>query len=133
MLVFDGFLLLGGRLADLIGRSRMVLCGLVLFSVTSLACRIATQPSHRWACEPCPPAGCPATVGTAVFGAIAGTGGLCLAVFVVMRGQLQGWTSPVTVVEMCLATFDRLGRYLYHCHFLAHSRIGVMAQLEVVP
>jgi EmrB/QacA subfamily drug resistance transporter len=36
-LTFGGFLLLGGRLADLLGRRRMFIGGLVLFSVASLA------------------------------------------------------------------------------------------------
>src|SRR5919199_2856381 len=36
-LTFGGFLLLGGRLADLIGRRRMFMGGLVLFSAASLA------------------------------------------------------------------------------------------------
>jgi len=35
-LTFGGFLLLGGRLADLLGRRRMFMLGLVLFSVASL-------------------------------------------------------------------------------------------------
>ena len=35
-LTFGGFLLLGGRLADLIGRRRMFMSGLVLFSIASL-------------------------------------------------------------------------------------------------
>src|SRR5918996_3724851 len=35
-LVFGGFLLLGGRAADLLGRRRIFLVGLVLFSVASL-------------------------------------------------------------------------------------------------
>src|SRR3954463_2099974 len=35
-LTFGGFLLLGGRLADLLGRRRMFIAGLVLFSVASL-------------------------------------------------------------------------------------------------
>jgi spore coat protein A, manganese oxidase len=31
------------------------------------------------------------------------------------------------------ATFgDYLGRYVYHCHFLEHSSVGMMAQLEIV-
>ncbi|WP_346132047.1 multicopper oxidase domain-containing protein [Lentzea roselyniae] len=25
------------------------------------------------------------------------------------------------------------GRYVYHCHFLEHSWIGMMAQLKIVP
>ena len=36
-LTFGGFLLLGGRLADLMGRRRMFIYGLVLFSLSSLA------------------------------------------------------------------------------------------------
>jgi len=36
-LAFGGFLLLGGRLADLLGRRRMFIAGLVLFGVASLA------------------------------------------------------------------------------------------------
>lgn len=33
------------------------------------------------------------------------------------------------------ATFgsDYLGRYVYHCHFLEHSSVGMMGQLEIVP
>src|SRR5437763_9869504 len=36
-LTFGGFLLLGGRLADLMGRRRMFIVGLLLFSAASLA------------------------------------------------------------------------------------------------
>jgi EmrB/QacA subfamily drug resistance transporter len=37
VLVFGGFLLLGGRLADLLGRRRLFMAGLVLFAIASLA------------------------------------------------------------------------------------------------
>ncbi len=37
MLTFGGFLLLGGRLADLLGRRRVFMVGLVLFALASLA------------------------------------------------------------------------------------------------
>jgi len=40
-IVFGGTLLLGGRLADLFGRRRMFIGGLVLFAVTSLLCGLA--------------------------------------------------------------------------------------------
>ena len=45
-LTFGGFLLLGGRLADLLGRRRMFMVGLVLFSLASLAGGIAQ--SEGW-------------------------------------------------------------------------------------
>ena len=40
-LVFGGFLLLGGRLADIIGRKRVFMAGLVIFSIGSLLCGLA--------------------------------------------------------------------------------------------
>ncbi|MDQ6816849.1 MAG: MFS transporter, partial [Actinomycetota bacterium] len=43
---FGGFLLLGGRLADLLGRRRMFMLGLVLFSIASLAGGLAQ--SEGW-------------------------------------------------------------------------------------
>src|SRR6476619_1194227 len=36
-LTFGGFLLLGGRLADLLGRRRLFITGLIVFSAASLA------------------------------------------------------------------------------------------------
>ncbi|CAL9571149.1 putative MFS-type transporter EfpA [Actinosynnema sp. ALI-1.44] len=42
-LVFGGFLLLGGRLADLIGRRTTFAWGLALFTAASLACGLATN------------------------------------------------------------------------------------------
>jgi EmrB/QacA subfamily drug resistance transporter len=43
-LFFGGFLLLGGRLADLLGRRRLFMVGLVLFALASLAGGLATSP-----------------------------------------------------------------------------------------
>ncbi len=40
-ITFGGFLLLGGRMADLLGRRRIFLVGLVLFTLASLACGFA--------------------------------------------------------------------------------------------
>ena len=41
-LVFGGFLLLGGRGADLFGRRRVFVVGVTLFSAASLLCGLAT-------------------------------------------------------------------------------------------
>src|SRR6516162_4165143 len=42
-LTFGGLLLLGGRAADLLGRRRMLMVGLALFTVASLACGLASS------------------------------------------------------------------------------------------
>lgn len=42
-LLFGGFLLLGGRAADLFGRKRVFLAGVILFSIASLLCALATS------------------------------------------------------------------------------------------
>ena len=41
-LTFGGFLLLGGRAADLLGRRRVLMLGLSVFTAASLACGLAT-------------------------------------------------------------------------------------------
>src|ERR671917_2387343 len=45
-LLFGGFLLLGGRAGDLIGRKRIFLAGVVLFTLASLLCGLAQ--SELW-------------------------------------------------------------------------------------
>jgi EmrB/QacA subfamily drug resistance transporter len=42
-ITFGGFLLLGGRAADLLGRRRIVMLGLAIFTASSLACALATS------------------------------------------------------------------------------------------
>ena len=44
-LTFGGFLLLGGRAADLLGRRRILMVGLSLFTASSLGCGLATADS----------------------------------------------------------------------------------------
>ncbi len=43
ILTYGGFLLLGGRLGDLVGRRRMLLAGLAVFAVSSLAAGLASD------------------------------------------------------------------------------------------
>jgi EmrB/QacA subfamily drug resistance transporter len=43
-LTFAGFLMLGGRAGDLLGRRRMLIAGVLLFMVSSLACALAESP-----------------------------------------------------------------------------------------
>ncbi len=43
LITFGGFLLLGGRLGDLFGHQRLFLLGIVLFTVASTACGLATS------------------------------------------------------------------------------------------
>ncbi|MFI4927723.1 MAG: MFS transporter, partial [Burkholderiales bacterium] len=43
VLTFGGFMLLGGRLGDLFGHRRLFLSGLAVFTVSSLACGLATS------------------------------------------------------------------------------------------
>ena len=45
-ITFGGFLLLGGRMSDLLGRRRIFLVGLVLFTLASLACGLAYERRH---------------------------------------------------------------------------------------
>jgi EmrB/QacA subfamily drug resistance transporter len=46
VLTFGGFLLLGGRLADLLGRRRLFMGGLVLFALASLAGGLSSNPGQ---------------------------------------------------------------------------------------
>ena len=42
VIAFGGFLLLGGRAADLLGRRRILMAGLAVFTAASLGCGLAT-------------------------------------------------------------------------------------------
>src|SRR5438477_11546034 len=42
-ITFGGFLLLGGRMADLLGRRRIFILGLIIFTLASLTCGLATS------------------------------------------------------------------------------------------
>ncbi|RKR90375.1 EmrB/QacA subfamily drug resistance transporter [Micromonospora pisi] len=181
MLAFGGFMLLAGRAADLLGRRRVLIVGLVVFAVASLACGVAEEawqliaarvvqglgaamvspvalalitdifkegpdrykafglfggvgglagasgvlfgglltavawqlaflinvpiiiavliaglrmvPNHRPT----------ATGGVDVVGAVVGTGGLCLLLYGVLRGGVEGWASVTTLLTFVVA------------------------------
>ncbi|MGH3434439.1 MAG: multicopper oxidase family protein [Thermocrispum sp.] len=49
----------------------------------------------------------------------------------------SGWRDTVFIppggrVKVKATFTEYLGRYMYHCHFLEHSRVGMMAQMEIV-
>src|SRR4051794_22062826 len=106
-LTFGGFLLLGGRLADLLGRRRMFMAGLVLFSVSSLlgglaqseAWLIAARAAQGLGAALVSPAalslvttmfseGAERNKALGVWGAVAGSGG---AAGGLVRGMLTQW------------------------------------------
>ncbi len=50
-LTFGGFLLLGGRMGDILGRRRLFVAGLIAFAVFSLLCGFATSPAMLITCR----------------------------------------------------------------------------------
>jgi EmrB/QacA subfamily drug resistance transporter len=107
VLVFGGFLLLGGRLADLLGRRRLFMVGLILFAVASLAGGLAQSAGWLVAARAVQGLGAallsPAALSLVtvlfaegsernkamgVWGAVAGSGG---AVGVLLGGMLTEW------------------------------------------
>jgi len=128
VLVFGGFLLLGGRLADLLGRRRLFIVGLVLFAAASLAGGLATSAGWLVAARAVQGLGAallsPAALSLVtvmfaegsernkamgVWGAVAGSGG---AVGVLLGGMLTEWAGwewvlfvnvPIGIVAAMLA------------------------------
>src|SRR5919109_1387036 len=107
VLVFGGFLLLGGRMADLLGRRRLFMIALVLFALASLAgglaqsegCLIAARAVHGLGGALLSPAalslvtvlfegGAQRNKVMGVWGAVVGSGG---AVGVLLGGMLPEW------------------------------------------
>jgi EmrB/QacA subfamily drug resistance transporter len=107
VLVFGGFLLLGGRMADLLGRRRLFMIGLVLFAIASLAGGLAQNEAQLIIARAVQGLGAallsPAALSLVtvlfaegsernkamgVWGAVAGSGG---AVGVLLGGMLTEW------------------------------------------
>ncbi len=175
LLVFGGFLLLGGRAADLLGRRKLMLWGMVVFSIASLICGLSVEGWHlivgrvcqglgaalaapaalalvtdifpeggrrnqamavwgaiagiagaagvllggvltavawQWAffinipigaavlalsARMLPPGDVRASGGVDVFGAVAGTAGLCVLVYAIVHGGSESWTASSTL------------------------------------
>jgi EmrB/QacA subfamily drug resistance transporter len=157
-LMFGGFLLLGGRLADLLGRRRMFMSGLVLFSIASLMGGLAQ--SELWlilargvqglgAAIVSPAAlsivtttfreGSERNTALGVWGAVAGSGGAAGVLLGGMLTQWAGWewvlfvNVPITVVAALLAPrlLDESRDEVEHRHFDVAGAVSVTAGLVI--
>jgi EmrB/QacA subfamily drug resistance transporter len=127
-LTFGGFLLLGGRVADLLGRRRLFMVGLVVFAAASFACGFAgsagflvgaravqglgaalVSPAALSILTTTFPEGRERNTALGVWGAIAGTGG---AAGVLLGGVLTDWIDwswiffinvPIAIAVIALA------------------------------
>src|SRR5215469_4235504 len=108
-LAFGGFLLLGGRLADLLGRRKILIVGAAVFTGASLACGLAGSPAVLVAARAVEglgaammapaalslilalfPEGAERNKALGAFGAVTGAGG---AIGVLAGGMLTTWLS----------------------------------------
>ncbi|MGH2946693.1 MAG: MFS transporter [Solirubrobacteraceae bacterium] len=158
VLVFGGFLLLGGRMADLLGRRRLFMIGLVLFAAASLAGGLAQDSTQLIIARAIQGLGgallSPAALSLVtvlfaegaernkamgVWGAVAGSGG---AVGVLAGGMLTEWAGwewvlfvnvPVGLAAAALAT--RLlpeSRNEGHRHFDVAGAVTITAGLSLL-
>jgi EmrB/QacA subfamily drug resistance transporter len=122
-LFFGGFLLLGGRMADLIGRRRMFTYGLILFAIASLAGGLASSPGMLIAARAVQGLGAallsPAALSLVtvmftegsernkamgVWGAVAGSGGAAGVLLGGILTEYAGWEWVLWVnVPICIA------------------------------
>ena len=158
VLVFGGFLLLGGRMADLLGRRRLFMIGLIVFALASLAGGLAQNEAQLIIARAVQGLGAallsPAALSLVtvlfaegaernkamgVWGAVAGSGG---AVGVLLGGMLTEWAGwewvlfvnvPVGLIAAALAT--RLlpeSRTEGHRHFDFAGAVSVTAGLSLL-
>src|SRR3954453_20805444 len=157
-LTFGGFLLLGGRMADLLGRRRMFISGLILFALASLAGGLSTTDTQLVIARAVQGLGAallsPAALSlvtvifkggaernraVGVWGAAAGSGG---AVGVMLGGMLARWAGwewvlfvnvPIGIAAALLA--PRLlpeSRVEGHRHFDVAGAVSVTAGLSLL-
>jgi EmrB/QacA subfamily drug resistance transporter len=158
VLVFGGFLLLGGRMADLLGRRRLFMAGLVVFALASLAGGLAQNEAQLIIARAVQGLGAallsPAALSLVtvlfeegaernkamgVWGAVAGSGG---AVGVLLGGMLTEWAGwewvlfvnvPVGIAAAMLA--PRLlpeSRNAGHRHFDIAGAVSITAGLSLL-
>jgi EmrB/QacA subfamily drug resistance transporter len=158
VLVFGGFLLLGGRMADLLGRRRLFMAGLILFALASLAGGLAQNEAQLIIARAVQGLGgallSPAALSLVtvlfeegsernkamgVWGAVAGSGG---AVGVLLGGMLTEWAGwewvlfvnvPVGIAAALLA--PRLlpeSRNEGHRHFDFAGAFSITAGLSLL-
>src|SRR5262245_25616322 len=130
ILTYGGFLLLGGRVADLLGRRRILVAGLIVFAGASLAGGLAQSSSVLIAARFVQGAGAamlsPAALSTltstfrktrdrntalGVWGAVSGLGGAAGVLFGVLLTEVPGWRW-VLFVSIPVSAIALAGAYL---------------------
>src|ERR671933_807584 len=94
-LFFGGFLLLGGRAADLLGRRRVFLAGLVVFGAASLLSGLAWSEGALIGSRALQGLGSAIVPGAALV-----TGGLVVLVYALTQANGAGWGSAATVARL---------------------------------
>jgi MFS family permease len=158
-LTFGGFLLLGGRMADLLGRRRLFMIGLVLFSVASLLGGLSTSETQLIAARALQGLGAaliaPAALSMVtnmfaegaernkalgVWGAVSGSGGAAGVLLGGILTEYAGWqwvlwvNVPIGIVVAILAPrmLDESRRESESRHFDVAGAITVTAGLSLL-